>query len=155
MVNLEVGLSPLLDGRSKRDAPGSTDTSCSTTGGACLRVEETPRRAETEAETGLRTRLILRSLERQLRGVPAPFVGCLISCDAVAVTSKLTIFIWFSPLFSIFFNPECLLKNLLITTYFLSSEATHSCMDWLRKVRTPAGGWTPSKTEGKNEGKKA
>ena len=119
MVNLEVGLSPLLDGRSKRDAPGSTDTPCSTTGGACLRVEETPRRAETEAETGLRTRLILRSLERQPRGVPAPFVGCLISCDAVAVTSKLTIFIWFSPLLSMFFSPECLLEKSVNHDIFL------------------------------------
>lgn len=141
--------------RSKREALGSTETSCSTTGEACLRVGQTPRRAETEAETGLRTQLILRSLERQLRGVPAPFVGCY--------SYLVTLLLWpanwrFSSDSVSYFLYSSVLnafwKNLLITTCFLSSEATHSCTDWLRKVRTPAGGRMPSETEGKKWRKK-
>lgn len=108
-----------IGGVSKREAPDSTDTSCSTRGGACLRVGETPRRQLRQRQRlGPSLSCAPWSVSR-VRSLPPLSAVTHICCDAVAVTGKLTIFIGFSLLFSIFLSPECLLEKSVNHDIFL------------------------------------
>lgn len=140
-------------GVSGREAPDSTDTPC-TTGGE--RAWEWGRRrgdrAGKEEETGLRSSLSCgpwssaRWGHRPLCRLLFISVVMLLLWPANwRFSSDSVYYFLYSSVLSAFW------KDLLIKTYFLSSESTQSCTDWLRKVRTPSGGWTPSKIEGKKK----